>query len=138
MNWHDRITIGEQQVELVPQARVLVERNGKWIVAFDAAPGLVCIGGIETGPSVAAACTPILPAVTPGCGYTREQALEACFGNDVLIDLGGGYWAQCDAGRWYLVYDQVACWDATEIPALKLAIQRFEALLAWWANGGER
>jgi hypothetical protein len=161
MNWHDVITIGERQVELVPQAGMLVQypddQSAYWGNLRDITRKIsigdethVVAGGVCADDwawfnrhdnwegMVSAGFTPILPAVTPGCGYTRGDVLTWLMPDDYL-DLGGGHHAQWQEGIGLTLCVDGSIQRPADIPALKLAIQRFEALLAWWcANGGER
>jgi hypothetical protein len=146
MNWNDTIRIGDVDKIIVPEAGMIVQKpDGTWVLFFPTAEWVHKDGFRDLVPRLLPfqeSYIPILPAVTPGCGYAREQALELLqpykYGDDRAFRLCE--WDVKAVIRAGVGIDFADChlyWENEHIPELKLAIQRYEVLVAWWeqSNG---
>jgi hypothetical protein len=130
LGWHVRI---------VPTAGWLVERKShNWTVMFDAAPGLACVGGMETGGNTKAICAPLLPpADTAG---TSPLELLGLLPDCEVEDNAMAYIRHYHEGS---IVAYMRCWlpprptfqpvqlETLNTAPLRLAIQRHEALQQW-------
>jgi len=154
MNWNDKVRIGSADKIITPEAGMIVKYidHEFWELSDR-------IRAINTHwqEAMTLRTIPILPAVTPGCGYTREQVLAA-FNNptygDYSISLGyvhdnheilahfqspmfhpaeryfnGVDHPISDFGPY--IVNGLPVWPSSLAQA-KSILQRFEVLMAWW------